>query len=136
MLMSRSAVMLLFATGVVCAVASSASAGTPFFYKDGLAPRDEWGKLHQMAELDRTDSDPRYAVRFHYYFKGASTLQRDPAYVGALQRDLRRTGYYCGEIDGVFTPEVSDAVARLQKHYGMQVTGTINVAVRRALRLP
>ena len=117
-------------------MAGSATAGTPFFYKDGLAPRDEWGRLHQMPQLDRTDSDPRYAVRFHYYFKGASTLQRDPAYVGALQRDLRRTGYYCGEIDGVFTPEVSDAVARLQKHYGMQVTGTINVAVRRALRLP
>jgi hypothetical protein len=121
---------------VLCAWASSASAGVPFVYKDGLAPRDEWGRLHQMPQLDRTDWEHRYAVRFHYYWKSASTLQNDPAYVGAVQRDLRRLGYYCGEIDGVFTPEVSDAVARLQKHYGYKVTGTVNVAVRRALRLP
>jgi murein L,D-transpeptidase YcbB/YkuD len=121
---------------VICALAGSAVAGVPFVYKDGLAPRDEWGRLHQMPQLDRTDWEPRYAVRFHYYLKGAATLQRDPAYVGAVQRDLRRLGYYCGEIDGIFTPEVSDAVARLQKHYGFKVTGTINVAVRRALRLP
>ena len=121
---------------VAFVLANSASAGPLFVYKDGLAPRDEWGRLHQMPKLERTDWDPRYAVRFHYYFKGASTLQRDPAYVGALQRDLRRNGYYCGEIDGVFSEEVSDAIARLQKNHGLQVTGTINVAVRRALRLP
>ena len=133
--MNRVASLLLLAVAL-CAVASSAAAGPLFVYKDGLAPRDEWGRLHQMPQLDRTDWDPRYAVRFHYYWKGAAALQRDPAYVGALQRDLRRLGYYCGEIDGVFTPEVSDAVARLQKHYGLQVTGTVNVPVRRALRLP
>ena len=115
---------------------SSAVAEVPFVYKDGLAPRDKWGRLHQMPQLERTDWEHRYAVRFHYYWKGAATLQRDPAYVGAVQRDLRRLGYYCGEIDGVFTPEVSDAVARLQKHHGYKVTGTINVPVRRALRLP
>jgi hypothetical protein len=124
------------ASAAACLIVATAAAQTPFIYKDGLAPRDEWGRLHQMPQLDRTDSDHRYSVRFHYYFKGASTLQRDPAYVGALQRDLRRLGYYCGEIDGVFTPEVSDAIARLQKNYGYKVTGTINVAVRRALRLP
>ena len=125
-----------FVGAVICAFVSSAAAKTPFVYKDGLAPRDEWGRLHQMPQLDRTDWEHRYSVRFHYYWKSAATLQRDPGYVGAVQRDLRRLGYYCGEIDGVFTPEVSDAVARLQKHYGYKVTGTINVAVRRALRLP
>ena len=135
MLMKRFFTLLLL-TAATSAVVTSAAAGPLFVYKDGLAPRDEWGKLHQMPSLERTDTEPRYAVRFHYYFKGHSTLHRDPAYVGALQRDLRRTGYYCGEIDGVFTPEVSDAISRLQKHYGLQVTGTINVPVRRALRLP
>ena len=35
----------------------------------------------------------------------------DPAYVGALQRDLKRLGYYCGRIDGVFSDEVSFAIA-------------------------
>jgi len=127
--------LLLFAAALF-ALKGAALAQTPFYYKDGLAPRDKWGRLHQMPELERTDWEPRYALRFHYYFMGHTTLQRDPAYVGAVQRDLRRRGYYCGEIDGVFTPEVSDAITRLQKHYGFQITGTINVAVRRALHLP
>jgi peptidoglycan hydrolase-like protein with peptidoglycan-binding domain len=49
---------------------------------------------------------------------------------------LRRLGYYCGPIDGVFSGEVSDAIARLQKNYSMRVTGTLTIPVRRALHLP
>ena len=60
----------------------------------------------------------------------------DPAYVGALQTALRRLGYYCGAIDGVFSDEVIDAVEHMQKNYSMRVTGTITIPVRRALRLP
>jgi hypothetical protein len=125
---------------LVLAFASGAAAQTsprvPFFYRDGLAPRDEWGRLYQSPNLTPTDAEPRYSVRFHYYFKGSRTLQRDPAYVGAVQNALRRLGYYCGETDGIYSAEVSDAVARLQKNYGLLVTGTLNVAVRRKLYLP
>ena len=60
----------------------------------------------------------------------------DPAYVGALETALRRLGYYCGPVDGVFTVEVSEAIARLQKNYSQRVTGTLTVPVRRALYLP
>ena len=63
-------------------------------------------------------------------------LANDPAYVGALQVALRRTGYYCGSIDGVFSPEVIDAITRLQKNHSMRVTGNLSPAVRRALHLP
>lgn len=63
-------------------------------------------------------------------------LSNDPAYVGALQVALRRNGYYCGEIDGVFSPDVVDAITRLQKNHSMKVTGNLTVPVRRALRLP
>ncbi len=108
----------------------------PFIYKDGLAPRDKWGKLHQSPVVIPTDLEPRYTLRFHYYFKGARTLQNDPAYVAAAQSALRRLGYYCGEIDGVFGAETSDAIARLQKNYTLRVTGNLNLAVRRALYLP
>jgi peptidoglycan hydrolase-like protein with peptidoglycan-binding domain len=71
-----------------------------------------------------------------YYFKGRDQLVLDPAYVGALQTTLRRLGYYCGPVDGVFTAEVSYAIARLQKNYSMRVTGTLTTPVRRALHLP
>ena len=63
-------------------------------------------------------------------------IMADPAYVGALQVALRRNGYYCGPINGVFSDEVSDAIARLQKGYAMRVNGALTVGVRRALYLP
>jgi hypothetical protein len=110
----------------------------PFFHAtDSLAPRDDWGLLHQSRTmLDETDFAPRYHCRLLYYLESGRDLTAQPAYVGALQRDLRRLGYYCGPIDGNFSPDVSEAVARLQKNYSMRMTGTLTVAVRRVLRLP
>ncbi|MBV9008311.1 MAG: peptidoglycan-binding protein [Verrucomicrobia bacterium] len=103
---------------------------------DSLAPRDEYGPLHQGKAFNSTDLAPRYHVRFPYYFKAPEQLILEPAYVGALQRDLHRLGYYCGPIDGFFSVEVSDAIAHLQKNYSMRVTGTLTDPVRRALHLP
>jgi hypothetical protein len=106
------------------------------FGTDPLAPRDEWGLLHQSPLLNTTDFDRRYPLRAFYYLETGRSLTSDPAYVGALQRDLIRLGYYCGPIDGVYSDDVSDAIARLQKNYSLRVTGTLNIPVRRALHLP
>jgi Putative peptidoglycan binding domain len=103
---------------------------------DSLAPRDEHGLLHQMPTVRATDFDRRYTRRWIYYFKGNEELMGRPAYVGALQRDLKRLGYYCGPINGVFSDEVGDAIARLEKNYSLRVTGTLTNPVRRALHLP
>ena len=127
------AILAIFAIGLTVAATASAA---PFIYNDGLAPRDEWGKLHQNKEVLPTDLEPRYSLRFHYYFMGAGTLQNDPAYVAAAQTALQRLGYYCGGIDGFFGPETSDAITRLQKNSSLRVTGNLNLAVRRALHLP
>jgi hypothetical protein len=119
-----------------CAVVS-ASAGSLFHATDPLAARDEWGLLHQSPSVIPTDLERRrYYTRLTYHMQSGRKLSTDPAYVGALQTALRRTGYYCGEIDGVFSAEVTDAIARLQKNYSMRVTGNLTVPVRRALRLP
>jgi len=103
---------------------------------DPLAQRDEWGLVHQAPHVNATDFAPRYHSRWCYYFKGPEQLILDPAYVGSMQTALRRLGYYCGPIDGVFTPEVSYAIARLQKNYSMRVTGMLDNPVRRALHMP
>ena len=110
----------------------------PFFHNtDTLAPRDEWGLLHQSrTTVYDTDFAKRYSWRPLYYLESGTQLVAQPAYVGALQRDLARLGYYCGPIDGVFSDAVSDAIASLQKNYSMRVTGTLTVAVRRVLHLP
>jgi hypothetical protein len=104
---------------------------------DPLAQRDEWGLIHQgRASVNATDFAPRYRWRFIYYFMVPEQLVLQPAYVGSMQTALRRLGYYCGPIDGVFSAEVSDAIARLQKNYSMRVTGTLTDPVRRALHMP
>jgi hypothetical protein len=109
----------------------------PLFHSvDPLAPRDEYGLIHQMPNPNATDFAPRYGWRPLYWLEGKHDLIKQPAYVGALQRDLMRLGYYGGPIDGVYSGEVSDAIARLQKNYSIRVTGTLTVPVRRVLHLP
>lgn len=103
---------------------------------DPLAQRDEHGLIHQGKNVNATDFAPRYNWRWSYYFKRGEQLIAQPAYVGSMQTALRRLGYYCGPVDGVFSPQVSDAIARLQKNYSMRVTGTLTVPVRRALHMP
>jgi len=103
---------------------------------DPLAQRDEYGLLHQGRRVNATDFAPRYHYRFVYYFKAPEQLILEPGYVGSMQTALRRLGYYCGPVDGAFTPEVADAISRLQKNYSMRVTGSLTDPVRRALHLP
>ena len=114
----------------------SVSAGI-FSSGDPLAQHDEWGRLYQSPSTNPTDFERRrYHTRLTYNMQSGRKLINDPAYVGALQVALTRTGYYCGSIDGVFSPAVVDAIMRLQKNHSMRVTGNLSLAVRRALRLP
>jgi hypothetical protein len=132
--------------GIVCIALFLACTGVRAFIldeeifsyrsEDSVAPHDDHGLLHQMPNVREVDFARRYNWRWAYYFKAPEQLVVQPAYVGALQRDLKRLGYYCGPIDGVFSDEVSDAIARLQKNYSMRVTGTLTDPVRRALHLP
>ena len=109
----------------------------PWFHaRDPLAPRDDWGILHQMPQTQPTDYEPRSGARWYYYFKSHNELLRDPAYVAALQTTLKQRGYFCGPIDGVMSDAVSGAIGRAQKNALQPVTGTLTVAVRRILNLP
>lgn len=134
--MSRILSILFLAATALC-IASTADAAPLFHSTDPLAQRDEWGLLHQSRDLNPPDFAPRrYPSRWGYYVIGRNTLMNDPAYVGALQVSLRRIGLYCGPIDGLFTAELSDGIARFQKNSSMRVTGTLTIPVRRALHLP
>jgi hypothetical protein len=136
--MKRMVIVLVFSLGAIVARADEFDIVDYGIFRstDPLAQRDEWGTTHQTPHVNATDFAPRYSWRWMYYFKGRDQLVLDPAYVGSLQTALRRLGYYCGPVDGVFTAEVSYAIARLQKNYSMRVTGTLNTPVRRALHMP
>ncbi len=103
---------------------------------DPLAPRDSWGLLHQTPILRAVNFAPRESWRYFYYSHSGRTLSGDAAYIGAVQTALQRNGYYCGPINGFFTPAVSEAIARMQKNHSLRVTGTLTLSVRRALFLP
>src|SRR5438105_4503268 len=129
--MKRLLFLVVVAIGLKTAVAQSPSTlfmeavnyDPPFLHStDPLSQRDDLGLLHQSRTLNETDYAPRYPLRPLYWLEGRRDLIKQPAYVGALQRDLRRLGYYCGEIDGIYSPEVSEAIARFQKNYSMRVT--------------
>jgi hypothetical protein len=132
--------LLLLISACLWPIASRAESDSVFFFfdphTDPLAPRDEYGLLHQMPPPNPTDFAPRYDSRLDYYFESGRTLVGDRAYVGALQVALYRNGYYCGPIDGIFSVEVSAAIARVQKNNSQTVTGTLTLGVRRALHLP
>jgi len=136
--MKRIALALILALGAAIAQADEYDIVDYDFIRsvDPLAQRDDWALLHQGKSLNATDFAPRYNWRWCYYFKAREQLISQPAYVGSMQTALRRLGYYCGPVNGVFTPEVSEAIARLQKNSSMRVTGTLTVPVRRALHLP
>jgi hypothetical protein len=135
--MKRIALALILGLGATIARADEYDVIDDVFRStDPLAQRDEYGLLHQGRHVNATDFAPRYRWRFIYYFKAPEQLIVQPAYVGSMQTALRRLGYYCGPIDGVFSPQVADAISRLQKNYSMPVTGTLTDSVRWALHLP
>ena len=128
---------LIVLTLVLTVASARAAEDHPIFHStDPLAPRDEWGVLHQTPTLYPTDFAPRGGSRWYFYFKSRRELLADPAYVGALQVVLRNRGYYCGPIDGIMSDEISVALARVQKNHNQRVTGTLTIPVRRALHLP
>ena len=136
--MRRLALALIFGLGVATAHADEFDIVDYGIFRstDPLAQRSELGLMHQGPQVNATDFAPRYHWRWCYYFKSPEQLLLQPAYVGSMQTALKRLGYYCGPVDGVFTPEVSYAIARLQKNYSMRVTGTLTDPVRRALHMP
>jgi hypothetical protein len=129
---------VLIVSLLVLSAAVARASDDPWFHeRDPLCPRDEWGVLHQgSTPLYSTDFARRYCNRYAYYLMSRRELLADPAYVAALQICLRNRSYYCGPIDGVYSEEVSEAIARMQKNHTQRVTGTLTVAVRRALHLP
>ena len=128
---------LLIVASLVFAVPAFADYDDPLFHSaNPLVPRDYWGRLHQMPNVDETDYFPRWDSRLWYYFKSRHTLLRDPAYVASLQTVLHQRGYYCGPIDGIMSDLVSDAMARAQRNYNQRVDGHLTIPLRRALNLP
>jgi peptidoglycan hydrolase-like protein with peptidoglycan-binding domain len=60
--------------------------------------------------------------------------QQESAQVAALQGILTTTGHYGGPIDGVWSPEVEQALKELQTDLGVPATGVVDAATLRAFQ--
>lgn len=59
---------------------------------------------------------------------GGAAAQQDTATTAAVQQTLRLVGYWSGPVDGVWTPELTDALKSFQTKLGVEPTGTVDAA--------
>jgi branched-chain amino acid transport system substrate-binding protein len=81
----------------------------------------------ELAELTSTDVDVA-ELRTQIETTAAA------AFTATLQAALAYLGFFDGEIDGVYSPELSAAVAAFQESVGLPATGVFDAATDQALR--
>ena len=54
--------------------------------------------------------------------------------VSGVQARLQNLGFYTGQVDGIASPEVRDALLAFQQRQGLAATGEADAATRDALR--
>ncbi len=59
---------------------------------------------------------------------GGAAAQDAVASTAAVQQTLKLTGFWDGPVDGVWTPELTEAVAAFQVELGVEPTGTVDAA--------
>ena len=85
-----------------------------------LALQMAWLQLFNEAGCLTTEQQQKAATAIHDY-------------TVALQTDLKTAGYYTGEIDGVYSPQTTDAVKKLQTANKLPTTGWVDQATAAAL---
>jgi hypothetical protein len=118
--------------------------GEWFIFDTGFDPYDYWypygypygGYAYNYYPYDYDAG--AYEDDADYYNQGAydSSDQSTDSTVAAAQEQLARQGYYRGEIDGIFGPEIRRAIMRYQSDRGLSVTGRLNSDTLRAMGLP
>ena len=76
--------------------------------------------------------DPYYAYDYRYHFY---TAPDSSDVILAVQRTLAQLGYYHGPVDGVVGPQTERAIRWFQSADSLPVTGEIDSATLRALRI-
>ena len=60
--------------------------------------------------------------------KGGAAAQEELTSTAALQQTLKLAGAWTGPVDGVWTPELTEALKSFQKDLGVKPTGTVDAA--------
>ena len=101
----------------------------PYWYDDYYADGYPYPSDYE-SDYYVSDSDEYYSQNGY-----DSSGQYADATVAAAQQRLSQQGYYRGEIDGVFGPEMRAAIADYQSDHGLRVTGALTPETVRNLGL-
>jgi hypothetical protein len=97
----------------------------PFAFDYGIGG---YGYLHDYPYQNYYDSD-------NYDIQATPTPLTSTEVTLSVQKELAQLGYYHGQVDGVIGPETEAAVRWFQSVDELPVTGQINSATLRALRI-
>ena len=112
-----------------CVKTKVAGRGWQHWYK---LPFIRYGDIAEKPTEPTEPAEPvEAAARDLFYAAGATMLRGED--VRALQVDLNRLGYVCGEADGIFGPKTSTAVRAFQREHGLEVDGIVGEKTRAAL---
>ncbi len=81
--------------------------------------------LPATGTVDKATAD---ALRARLVALGGAAAQESVATTAAVQQTLKLVGFWDGPVDGVWTPELTEAVTSFQVELGVEPTGTVDVA--------
>ncbi|MFH8252652.1 peptidoglycan-binding protein [Microbacterium sp. B2969] len=81
--------------------------------------------LPVTGTVDKATAD---ALQAAIAAKGGAAAQASVASTAAVQQTLKLLGFWDGPVDGVWTPELTDAVKEFQTKLGVEPTGAVDAA--------
>jgi murein L,D-transpeptidase YcbB/YkuD len=81
---------------------------------------------HELPVTGSVDKATAEALQAELAALGGAAAQESVASTAAVQQTLKLVGFWDGPVDGVWTPELTDAVMAFQSELGVEPTGTVD----------
>ncbi|MDQ7992772.1 MAG: peptidoglycan-binding domain-containing protein [Propionicimonas sp.] len=85
-------------------------------------------EAHDLPQTGVVDKATEAALRAELVARGGADAADSIASTAALQQTLKLAGYWDGEVDGIWTDELTDALKTLQEDLGVPATGEVDAA--------
>ena len=93
-----------------------------------VAAVEDVQKSNGLPVTGTVDKATAAALQAELLALGGAAAQESLATTAAIQQTLKLAGFWDGPVDGVWTPELTDAVKAFQTELGVEPTGTIDAA--------
>lgn len=81
---------------------------------------------HELPVTGTVDKATAEALQTELAALGGAAAQESVASTAAVQQTLKLVGFWDGPVDGVWTPELTEAVMAFQSELGVEPTGTVD----------